>query len=50
MKAVAQAENLRVGERTWEVLREEGAVVEEAVSDDEEGEGDEKGLGEKGPH
>lgn len=42
VKAVAASENLAVAERTWRVLREEGAVIEEPV--DSEGEGD----GEKG--
>ncbi|GJE85460.1 hypothetical protein PsYK624_015390 [Phanerochaete sordida] len=49
VKAVAASENLAVAERTWAVLREEGAVIEEAVDgDDDVGEkvdGDGVGLG-----
>ncbi|KIJ14692.1 hypothetical protein PAXINDRAFT_169602 [Paxillus involutus ATCC 200175] len=44
VKAICAGQNLAVLEQTFEVLREEGAIVEEAVSDDEEGEG-EKGVG-----
>ncbi|KAF8840538.1 hypothetical protein BDN67DRAFT_1069186 [Paxillus ammoniavirescens] len=43
VKAICAGQNLAVLEQTFEVLREEGAIVEEAVSDDEEGEG-EKGV------
>lgn len=47
VKAIAASENLAVAERTWAVLREEGAILEDAASDDEDGDGDgadEKGL------
>lgn len=41
MKAVSASENLAAAEKTWLVMREEGAVVEEAA-DDEDGDEDEK--------
>lgn len=49
VKAISASENLAVGERTWAVLREEGAVIEEPVEGDEDGGagGDEGGLAEK---
>ena len=45
VKAVAAGENAAVAERAWDVLRAEGAVVEEPAEDDED-EGAE-GLAEK---
>ncbi|KAF9225696.1 hypothetical protein BS17DRAFT_729751 [Gyrodon lividus] len=50
VKAICTGQNLAVLERTFEALREEGAVVEEAVSDDEDGEEEEKRMfeGEEG--
>ncbi|EKM58173.1 uncharacterized protein PHACADRAFT_252272 [Phanerochaete carnosa HHB-10118-sp] len=49
VKAIATSENLAVAERTWLVLREEGAVIEEAMDGDgdDDGSADEKG-GESG--
>ena len=35
VKAIAASQNLAVAEETWLVLREQGAMVEEAESDDE---------------
>lgn len=32
IKAIASCENLEVSERTWEVVREQGAIIEEAMS------------------
>lgn len=46
VKALAASENRAVVERTWLVLREEGAVVEEADDDDDGPDGEEK-VGEK---
>ncbi|KAF8438017.1 hypothetical protein L210DRAFT_2299922 [Boletus edulis BED1] len=45
VKAICAGQNLAVFEGTFEVLREEGAIVEEAVSDDEEGKQGEDGVG-----
>ena len=45
VKAVAASENLAVAERTWAVLRAEGAVIEEAVDDDDEKGDEETALG-----
>ncbi|KAH0826681.1 hypothetical protein J3R83DRAFT_5069 [Lanmaoa asiatica] len=45
VKAICAGQNLAVLESTFEVLREEGAIVEEAVSDDEEGRKGEDGVG-----
>ncbi|KAH9916048.1 uncharacterized protein B0H18DRAFT_885291 [Fomitopsis serialis] len=42
VKAISASQNLAVAERTWLVIREQGAVIEEAVDDGEDG--DEKGL------
>ena len=36
IKAIASCENLEVSERTWEVLREQGAIVEEAVETEDD--------------
>ncbi len=49
MKAISASQNLAVSEETWQIIREQGAVVEEAVDDDDDdGEVvDEKGLAEK---
>ncbi|KDQ52181.1 hypothetical protein JAAARDRAFT_40532 [Jaapia argillacea MUCL 33604] len=47
-KAISLGQNLEVMERTWLVLREQGAVVEEAMDDDDDsddGEVDEKAEG-----
>ncbi|KAH9918038.1 hypothetical protein B0H21DRAFT_847492 [Amylocystis lapponica] len=44
VKAVSAGENLAVAERTWLVLREQGALVEEA-DDDDEGVDESQGLG-----
>ncbi|KIJ62130.1 hypothetical protein HYDPIDRAFT_189201 [Hydnomerulius pinastri MD-312] len=38
VKSICAGQNLAALEATWEVLREEGCIVEEAVSDDEDGE------------
>ncbi|GBE88874.1 predicted protein [Sparassis crispa] len=48
VKAISAGENLVTADRTWRVLREQGAVIEEAVSDDEEGDGGDLGVDEKG--
>ena len=45
VKAICAGQNLAVLENTFEVLREEGAVVEEAASDDEEDTQGENGVG-----
>ncbi|THH00928.1 hypothetical protein EW026_g1677 [Hermanssonia centrifuga] len=49
VKAISASQNLAVSEETWQIIREQGAVVEEAVDDDDDdGEVvDEKGLAEK---
>ncbi|CCM06014.1 uncharacterized protein FIBRA_08257 [Fibroporia radiculosa] len=47
VKAVSAAQNLAIAEQSWAVLREQGAIVEEALDDDgEDGseKPDEKGL------
>lgn len=36
IKAIASCENLEVSERTWEVLREQGAIIEEAVETEDD--------------
>ncbi len=36
VKAIASCENLEVSERTWEVLREQGAIIEEAVETEDD--------------
>ena len=47
VKAISASENLAVADATWRVLREQGAMFEEALDGDEDGEDvDEKG-GEK---
>ncbi|KAI0070835.1 hypothetical protein K474DRAFT_1693669 [Panus rudis PR-1116 ss-1] len=46
IKAIAQSENLAVAEKTWLVIREQGAIIEEPVDDDDDvggGSLDEKG-------
>lgn len=50
VKAVSAGENLAVAERTWLVLREQGAIIEEAVDDDEDDDAalDNEKLNEKG--
>jgi len=45
VKAICAGQNLAVLESTFEVLREEGAIVEEAASDDEEDKPGEGGIG-----
>lgn len=47
VKAIASGQNLEVVERTHLILREEGAVIEEAIDDDDEDGGNEKDLNEK---
>ncbi|KJA17616.1 hypothetical protein HYPSUDRAFT_46248 [Hypholoma sublateritium FD-334 SS-4] len=55
VKNISAGQNLEVKDRTWDILREEGAIIEEAVDDDDDetdDEGgpqsfDEKVLGEK---
>ena len=47
VKAISASENLAVAERTWAILRDEGAVIEEAVDDDDDP-ADEKAGGEHG--
>lgn len=37
IKAISASENLAVAERTWAVLRDEGALVEEAIDDGSDG-------------
>ncbi|KAF9235542.1 rab-GTPase-TBC domain-containing protein [Melanogaster broomeanus] len=44
VKAICAGQNLAVLESTFEVLRDGGAIVEEAVSDDEEGEEGRRGC------
>ena len=46
VKAVVSSENLEVSERTWEVLREQGAIIEEAA-ETEDGESVAEGIHEK---
>lgn len=46
VKAISASQNLDVADRTWLVLREQGAIVEEAV-DEDEGDAGEKDIGEK---
>ncbi|KAF5369852.1 hypothetical protein D9758_001393 [Tetrapyrgos nigripes] len=43
IKPMTAGQNLEVKDRTWLILREEGAIIEEALGDDGN-EGDEKGL------
>ncbi|PSR76572.1 hypothetical protein PHLCEN_2v8330 [Hermanssonia centrifuga] len=51
VKAISASQNLAVSEETWQIIREQGAVVEEAVDDDDDDDDgevvDEKGLAEK---
>ena len=46
VKAISASQNLAVAEQTWLVIREQGAIIEEAVDDGEEGDEpvDEKGV------
>ena len=44
MKAISQGQNLAIAENTWAVIREQGMVIEEPLSGDEE---DEEEEGEK---
>ena len=37
VKAISAGQNLAVAEQTWAVIRDQGAIVEEPVTDDEEG-------------
>ena len=48
VKAISASENLAVADRTWAVLREQGAIVEEAVEGEEDDEEEEGGVDEKG--
>ncbi|KAG9313362.1 hypothetical protein JVU11DRAFT_5677 [Chiua virens] len=45
VRAICAGQNLSVLESTFEVLRDEGAIVEEAVSDDESGAKGDDGVG-----
>ncbi|KAI0353913.1 hypothetical protein OH77DRAFT_1406102 [Trametes cingulata] len=36
VKAISQGQNLVVADQTWEIIREQGAVIEEPAEDDEE--------------
>lgn len=45
VKAISAGQNLAVAERTWLIMREQGAIIEEAVDEDED---DDAGEGEKG--
>lgn len=47
VKAIAAAQNLKVSEDSWAVIREQGYVVEEADSDDEDKKGDMEYVNEK---
>lgn len=47
VKAIASSENLAVAESTWLTLREQGAIVEEAVDGDDEDTENEKAGPEK---
>lgn len=40
VKAISEAQNLEVKERSWMVLREEGMVIEDAADSDEDGDGE----------
>ncbi|KAI8974864.1 hypothetical protein BD414DRAFT_176887 [Trametes punicea] len=42
IKAISQGQNLAIAEQTWEVIREQGAIIEEPLEDDED-----DGVGEK---
>lgn len=46
VKAISASQNLQVTDETWLILREQGAIVEEAA-DDENGEEGEKVISEK---
>ncbi|KAF9479756.1 hypothetical protein BDN70DRAFT_906111 [Pholiota conissans] len=37
VKNISAGQNLEVKDRTWDILREEGAIIEEAADDDEDG-------------
>ncbi len=43
VKAISQGQNLVVADQTWDVIREQGAIIEEPLEDDE----DEDDTGEK---
>ena len=36
VKAISQGQNLAVAEQSWEIIREQGAIVEEPLEDEEE--------------
>ncbi|CDO71043.1 hypothetical protein BN946_scf184844.g47 [Trametes cinnabarina] len=42
IKAISQGQNLAVAEQTWEIIRQEGAIIEEPLEDEED-----TGIGEK---
>ncbi|KAH7886861.1 hypothetical protein F5I97DRAFT_1806891 [Phlebopus sp. FC_14] len=42
VKAISAGQNLSIFEQSYDILRDEGAIIEEALSDDEEGAGFEK--------
>ena len=45
VKAISAGQNLAVADRTWAVIREQGALVEEPASDDDaDADGGEKGT------
>ena len=46
VKAISASQNLAVAEQTWLVIREQGAIIEEAVDDgqNEDEPADEKGM------
>ncbi|KAI0628634.1 hypothetical protein C8Q77DRAFT_1067693 [Trametes polyzona] len=44
VKAISQGQNLVVAEQTWDAIREQGAIIEEPLEDDEDGD---DGTGEK---
>ena len=44
VKAISAGQNLAVAEQTWSVIREQGAIVEEALDDDEDDGGEKLGL------
>ncbi|TFK48950.1 hypothetical protein OE88DRAFT_1633535 [Heliocybe sulcata] len=48
VKNISMAQNTEVAERTWVVIREQGAVIEEPAEDDEDGEatGEKEKIGE----
>ncbi|KAL1948770.1 hypothetical protein VTO73DRAFT_10576 [Trametes versicolor] len=40
VKAISQGQNLVVADQTWDVIREQGAIIEEPLEDDEDDDGD----------